>query len=85
MADELRVFLEWYNDARPHRALGGDTPNEVFFGRSRARDGPRFEVRGRYPTRDAELRAEPGTAVELCVERFRGRAHLPVIELRLAA
>jgi len=85
MAEELAVFVEWYDEHRPHRALGGATPNEIYFGRPRARDAPRFEVRGRYPTRDVELRAEAGTVVELCVERYRGRAHLPVVEIRPAA
>jgi transposase InsO family protein len=85
MTEELAVFVDWYNEERPHCGLGGDTPNEVYFDRPRARAGPRFEVRGPYPTRDVELRAEAGTVVELHVERFRGRDHLPVIELRRAA
>lgn len=85
MTDELALFVDWYNEMRPHRGLRGDTPNEVYFGRPRARAAPRFEVRGPYPARDVELRAEAGTVVELHVERFRGREHLPVIELRRAA
>jgi len=85
VAEELAIFVEWYNEHRPHRGLGGATPNEICFGRPRARDAPRFEVRGRYPTRDVELRAEAGTVIELDVERYRGRTHLPVIEIRPAA
>ncbi|MBN2193852.1 MAG: transposase, partial [Polyangiaceae bacterium] len=85
MAEELAVFVEWYNEHRPHRGLGGATPNELHYGRPRARDAPRFEVRGKHPTHDVELRAEAGTVVELDVERHRGRAHLPVIKLRPAA
>lgn len=85
MAEDLAIFVEWYDEHRPHRGLGGATPNEIYFGRPRARDAPRFEVWGRYPTHDVELRAEAGSVVELCVERYRGRAHLLVIETRPAA
>ncbi|MBN2194982.1 MAG: hypothetical protein JW751_19350 [Polyangiaceae bacterium] len=85
MAEELNVFVDWYNGARPHQRLRGATPDELYFGRDRARDGPRFEVRGTYPSGDAKLRAKAGTVVELHVERHRGRPHLPVIELRPAA
>ncbi len=85
MAEELAILIEWYNEQRPHRGLVGATPNEIYFARPRARHAPRFEVRGTYPTREVELRAEAGTVVELCVDRYRGRAHLPVIEIRPAA
>jgi transposase InsO family protein len=28
---ELQYILEWYNEHRPHTALGGRTPSEVYF------------------------------------------------------
>ena len=85
MAEEVTTFVEWFNQDRPHQGLAGATPNEVYFDGERARNGPRYDVREPYPTRDAKVRAEAGTAVELRVHQYRGRAHLPVIELRQAA
>ncbi len=85
MLEEVTVFLDWYNEARPHQVLAGATPNELYFGRERARDGPRYQARGSYPTGHVKLRADPGTVVELRVEAFQGRPHLPVVELRPAA
>ena len=29
MLDELGCYCTWYNDYRPHQALGGRTPSEV--------------------------------------------------------
>jgi putative transposase len=86
MEAEVDVFIAWYNGFRPHSGLGGATPNEVFHGRQRAREGPRFEVRGRYPVpRGAKLRATKGTVVALSLGRHEGRPHLPVVRLRSAA
>src|SRR5512138_2401016 len=31
MTEELTVFVDWYNEVRPHRGLGGATPNEMYF------------------------------------------------------
>jgi putative transposase len=86
MLAEADIFIEWYNGFRPHSGLGGATPNEVYRGRPRARDGPRFEVRPRYPVRrGTKLRAKKGTAVALSLGHHEGPAHLPVIRLRPAA
>jgi transposase InsO family protein len=85
MVREVDLFVDWYNTERPHMSLRGATPSEIERGVRSARDGPRFETRKSYPTRDVELRADAGTAVELCVRCCEGRAHLPVIEVRAAA
>ena len=83
---EVQAFVGWYNAVRPHTALGGATPNELRRRVRPARDGPRFETRPRYPTpRGRKLRAKKGTVLRLCVGHHRGRSHLPVIRLRVAA
>ena len=44
--DDLRVklveFRAWYNHARPHQHLGGHTPAEVWGGREKSVNRPRF-------------------------------------------
>ncbi len=71
---ELDRYLLWYHDHRPHRSLGGATPNEALAGAA---------VRERGPTRRRRLGRLP--PVRLVVSHVDGRAHLPVIELRRAA
>jgi putative transposase len=90
--EDLRVYLAWYNECRPHSALGGATPHEVHAGLQPACEAPRFEPRrgvaaaaklpARAPKRVAGRR---GQRVELVVESFEGRQHLPVVTLRHAA
>jgi hypothetical protein len=70
---------------RTHDSLDGKTPEDVLDGKTQW-DGPRFEPRARLPL----ARASPARPVrrvsglELEVTYFRGRRHLPVIELREA-
>ena len=33
MIQETKLFIEWYNEHRPHKSLNGKTPNEVYFKR----------------------------------------------------
>jgi transposase InsO family protein len=71
---ELDRYLVWYHEHRPHRSLGGATPNEVLAGGARLERGsPRRERRGRL---------QP---LRLVLSHVGGRAHLPVVELRRAA
>ena len=85
MVREVVLVVRWYNESRPHMALGGATPSEVYRAVRSARDGPRFEPRIQYPTRKRKLKAQMGAALELSLGYFQGRAHLPIIELRVAA
>jgi transposase InsO family protein len=86
MCREMGLYVCWYNTARPHQSLGGATPHEVYFQVARARDGPRYEPRAKWPVSEqVALRAEPGAAVELVVTYLEGRRHLPVVELKRAA
>jgi len=40
---ELQFFATWYNEHRPHSALDGRTPNEVYDGLRPANRRPRLE------------------------------------------
>lgn len=42
MRHEIRYFNEWYNESRPHTALGGQTPNELYNGFRPANRRPRI-------------------------------------------
>jgi putative transposase len=85
----VEQYLAWYNGCRPHTALGGRTPDEVFEGRAAANQEPRFEPRTCYPLRPHPARAAPmavrgkrGVVVDLVVPRLHDQPHLPVVELR---
>ncbi len=85
-------YVCWYNRHRPHRSLGGATPNEVYNGLRPARDGPSYEPRRRYPLGKAPLHGAPravrgqrGTHLRLVVNHHEGQQHLPVVELRSVA
>ena len=84
MRTEAGLYVQWYNEFRPHASLGGRTPNEVYESRTPARNLPRFEPRARYPT-SAELRGAPGDKLELEIDYLEGRKHLPIVKLRRAA
>jgi putative transposase len=92
MRVELEAYAVWYNASRPHQALAGRTPNEVYEGVTPARDGPRFEPRKRFPLGNkpakrapAGVRGKRGVKLRLVVGCVRGRAHLPTVEIRRAA
>ena len=84
MRIEMELFARWYNEWRPHRSLGGRTPDEVYNSQIAACDGPRFEPRARYPT-DAKIRGQQGDELELKVDYLEGRRHLPIVTLQRAA
>lgn len=91
MRGEIAVYIDWYNEHRPHTWLGGRTPNEVYHGLAPASKQPRFEPRPKWPKRSpcaspqAPIRGQPGVMLELHTSYFRGRPELPVIDLREAA
>lgn len=88
---ELQYILEWYHAHRPHTALGGRTPNEVYFHRFPAHRRPRFEPRPRWPTGSpcvrpwALVKGKPGVELELEVTYYAERRRLPIAQLRAAA
>ena len=81
----------WYNEHRPHQALGGRTPREVYADIRPAYAGLRFEPRRNWPTTgpcalpQTAIRDKRGTKLCLVVGYVEGRRHLPVVELRIAA
>jgi putative transposase len=88
---ELSLIAQWYNQYRPHTALGGKTPNEVYDGRFPANRKPRFEPRAAWPRASpcaaprTIVKGKPGVRIELQVTFHKGRKHLPVVTLHRAA
>jgi hypothetical protein len=93
MCAEVARWIRWYNDERPHRALGGATPTEIFDGRVPAHRKPRIEPRARYPGRSpcagppAKVRGRRGSQLRLVVRGLDGGRPdvVPVVELIDAA
>ena len=91
MRRELCHFVEWYNAHRPHTALGGKTPDEVYHQERPANRRPRIEPRQCWPraspcARPVTLVAgQPGDRFTLRVEFYQGRRHLPIVSLERAA
>jgi putative transposase len=88
---DLVLFAEWYNEHRPHSALAGQTPAEVYKGMKPASQRPRYEPRARWPrgtpcsSPQASVEGEPGAIVRLEVSYQAGRRHLPIVSLKRAA
>ncbi len=88
---ELALFADWYNEHRPHSALFGQTPAEVYRVVEPASQLPRFEPRAKWPRRapcsspKASVEGEPGAIVRLEVSYQAGRRHLPIVSLKRAA
>ena len=91
MRDEVACYATWFNQHRPHTALGGRTPLEVYRGLSPANEAPRFEPRSRWPRKSrcaspvVVFKGRRGVRLEVMLSRFGNRPHLPVVELRRAA
>ncbi len=88
---EIRLYLEWYAEHRPHMSLGGGTPNEVYYGQSSANEAPRVETRRKYPrdawiaSPQAPVKGRRGRRVNIEVSAFKGKQHLPIVALKSAA
>jgi putative transposase len=88
---ELSLYAVWYNQHRPHQALGGRTPWEVYAGLQPANAEPRFESRANWPTDgpcaspQTAILGKRGTKLALVVGYLEGKPHLPVVEFREAA
>jgi hypothetical protein len=83
-------FIFWYNTFRPHTALAGATPGEIYFKTLPACRKPRFEPRLRWPrgspcARPQTLvKGQPGAKLELHVRFLAQYRHLPRVTLRRA-
>jgi hypothetical protein len=91
MRHELDRYASWYNEHRPHQAVQGRTPLEVFRELTPANEAPRYEPREHWPRRaknaapNARVKGVAGSRLRLVVRRVEGRPHLPVVELRRAS
>jgi hypothetical protein len=90
-ARELKCFQDWFNEHRPHEALGGKTPNEVDERRFPANRKPRYEPRLRWPRGSpcarpwALTRGSPGAKLAMNFEFHAGRCGLPIVRLNRVA
>jgi transposase InsO family protein len=90
MRRELGCYATWYNEHRPHEALGGRTPHEVFTRAPPANEQPRLEPREHWPKKarcaapNAPLKGRAGVPPDLVVRRLADKRHLPVIAIRRA-
>jgi hypothetical protein len=88
---EIRYFTDWYNGVRPHSALDGRTPNEVYSNHPPANQQPRIEPRRHWHRRSpcakphALIAGEPGDRFTLEVTYPTKRPHLPTVSLKRAA
>ncbi len=88
---ELRFYLDWYHADRPHAALNGATPDEIYYGTRPACRRPRFEPRPGWPRASpcaqprVLVKGQPGAKLELSVEFRSGRCHLPRVIVSRAA
>ena len=71
MRTELSVYVTWYNQFRPHQALDGKTPCDVYD--DIGPPDPLYSPNTMLPK------------LALHVSHYEGRRHLPVVELRRAA
>jgi hypothetical protein len=91
MQREVGLLVGWHNEHRPHQALDGATPNEVFEELSPANQSPRIEPRPNWPRPSScaaprtLVAGQPGDQFDLVVAFVEGRRHLPVVSLRRAA
>ena len=88
---ELALYIDWYNYDRPHEALDGATPEEIYDDIPPACRMPRFEPRKKWPRGSpcagptTEVRGRRGVQLQLSVSFLADRRHLPIVELRQAA
>jgi transposase InsO family protein len=84
-------FFGWYNEWRPHAALDGRTPNEVYLRLRPANRRPRTEPRKRWPHSSPcagpqmLIAGQPGNRFTFQVEFLRGQRQLPIVTLKRAA
>ena len=88
---EVSLYIVWYNEHRPHSAVGGKTPKEVYDNLEPSNTKPRFEPRSRWPRGSpcafpqTRIKGRKGSKLVLVIGYFEGRKNLPVIELKRVA
>jgi transposase InsO family protein len=81
----IAAYQRWYNERRPHEALGNRTPAEIRDGVVAARPKGRFEPRASYPLARGDPSVRRVKELELRIEYVDGFKELPIVELREAA
>ena len=81
MRRELASYSTWYNGHRPHMALNGNAPREVYL----AHVARRRQFEPRTGWRPVGRHGAGGDRFRLAVSYVEGRRHLPIVELRRAA
>jgi putative transposase len=88
---ELMWYADWFNQDRPHTALDGKTPHEVYHDLVPACERPRFEPRARWPRSapcafpHVPVAGHRGAPIHLDIRYHTGRRHLPIVDLKIAA
>ncbi len=88
---ELSLYTFWYNHYRPHQALTGCTPDEVYFRQRPANERARYEPRTSWPRNSScaapwvTVKGRRGVKLSLRLQYLEGRQHLPVLSLRRVA
>jgi hypothetical protein len=83
MRKELRAYAFWFSEHRPHQALDGCTPREIYDDVVPLSQARHFTLR---PTCTADQDdAVSSFQLTLAVTYYEGRRHLPIITLRRAA
>jgi transposase InsO family protein len=88
---EVSLFFDWYNQSRPHMALGGATPDEVYFKQRPANQSPRFEPRPHWPRGSpcaaprTLVKGQPGVVLDMDLKYPGRRRHLPIVTLKRTA
>ena len=83
MRSELSACTTWFNKHRPHQALDGCTPREIYEDPALLDPSPGTDTRQAHSTIHNVVAPRPRCT--LVVTYHEGRRHLPIIELRRAA
>ena len=83
MRKELLVYTSWFHEHRPHQALDGCTPREIYDNVSPLSRARRFDLRSACGM--GHRNAASSLRLTLAVAYHEGRRHLPIITLQQAA
>ena len=83
MRDGLSAYTSWFNEHRPHQALDGCTPREIYEDLVPLDQARCFDLRPAWPANQDD--AVSRVRLTLTVTYHEGRRHLPIIELKRAA
>ena len=84
---ELSLWATWYNSHRPHMALRGRTPDEIYFRKRAANTLPRIEPRlglkhsSPCAAPHTMMAGKAGRKVDVKLTFLEGRKHLPIIQV----